>query len=426
MNSVEDQVRAATRAEASTLREVRPLRLTPASTPGAAPARRAGAWARRSKTWLAPVTAAAVVIALAVSLVIIRDIPGERTVTPTASSATSASTSASVPKYYVWLPGAGDLALPPGSTEAVVSDTFTGKRLATLRPKAGYLFFSVMATADDRTFILGEGQHAQPAVWYVLRIKTGSAMRTSMSKLPIPALLPDSLTVAPAISPDGRKLAVLYIHSSTRSGETMRIYSTATGAVLHTWSSPGQLGDYGQTTLSWTADEHQLTIGSEVSMWMLNVTRSGHSLTADSKLAWSVKSVSTIDTDQPSPFSCATDLTALATPDGKSVVCAAFGVLRAISPPGSTGCPAIPPWNTTGFLEYSTTTGKLARTLYKSNSSCAFAGDDALWTNASGSMVIGYVRLGTVTRFGVFSAHTFTPLPEPLTTKTWGTPGIAW
>jgi hypothetical protein len=41
-------------------------------------------------------------------------------------------------------------------------------------------------------------------------------------------------------------------------------------------------------------------------------------------------------------------------------------------------------------------------------------------------MVIGYVDLGTATRFGVFGTHRFTPLPEPLTTKTWGTPGIAW
>jgi hypothetical protein len=237
MNSVEDQVRAATRAQASTLREVRPLRLPPAPTPGAAPARVLGAWARRSKTWLAPVTAAAVVTALAISLVVIRDIPGERTVTPTASAATSTAGSTAVPRYCVWLPGADDLGLPPGSVEADVSDTFTGKRL-------------------------GEGQHAQPAAWYLLRVKTGSAVRTSMTKLPIPALPPDSLTVAPAISPDGRKLAVLYIHSSTRSGETTRIYSVATGAVLRTWSTPSALGSYGQTTLFWTADERQLELGS--------------------------------------------------------------------------------------------------------------------------------------------------------------------
>jgi len=55
MNSIEDQVRAATRAEASTLREVRPLRLPPdaapgrAARPGSRPAGRAaggGGWPR--------------------------------------------------------------------------------------------------------------------------------------------------------------------------------------------------------------------------------------------------------------------------------------------------------------------------------------------------------------------------------------------
>ena len=67
MNWVEDQVRAATRAEASTLREVRPLRLPAAAAPGrAARPRFAARWPRRWRGWLAPVAAAAVVIALAV------------------------------------------------------------------------------------------------------------------------------------------------------------------------------------------------------------------------------------------------------------------------------------------------------------------------------------------------------------------------
>jgi hypothetical protein len=97
-------------------------------------------------------------------------------------------------------------------------------------------------------------------------------------------------------------------------------------------------------------------------------------------------------------------------------------------------CPAIPPWAGIGFLEYSTATGKLVRTLYKDDTNCVPGYVDVLWTNASGGTVIGYFRLGDtisemtnhpkpVIRFGIFSNHKFTPLPLPPTT----TPNaIAW
>ena len=86
MNPIEDQVRAATRAEASAMREVRPLRLPPEAAPRpAARSRFAARRPRRWRGWLAPVTAAAVVIALAISLVTIRDSSNGRVVPATQS-----------------------------------------------------------------------------------------------------------------------------------------------------------------------------------------------------------------------------------------------------------------------------------------------------------------------------------------------------
>lgn len=67
--SVEDRVRAAARATAGTVRDVRPLDL-PEELPLRLPHAR---WGHRWAMWLAPVTAAAVVTAVAVALVTVRD-----------------------------------------------------------------------------------------------------------------------------------------------------------------------------------------------------------------------------------------------------------------------------------------------------------------------------------------------------------------
>jgi hypothetical protein len=106
VNTVEEKIRAATRAEAATLRELGPLRLPPA--PGELPGPEAARTRRqrRLRPWIAPVTAAAAVIALAISLVIVRDIPNGRGVpparpVPATTSATAAGTGASTVVAYV-------------------------------------------------------------------------------------------------------------------------------------------------------------------------------------------------------------------------------------------------------------------------------------------------------------------------------------
>jgi hypothetical protein len=94
VNTVEDKIRAATRAEAATLRELPPLRLPAASgeLPGPGAAARARR-ARRFRIWIAPVTAATAVVAVAISLAIVRDIPNARVVSPAGPvPATSAAT----------------------------------------------------------------------------------------------------------------------------------------------------------------------------------------------------------------------------------------------------------------------------------------------------------------------------------------------
>ena len=141
MTPAERVVRAATRAYGETVTEVRPLDLAAAASQanGAPPRRK-----RRFPAWLAPVAAAAAVVALAVSLVIVRNIP-----------ARPAPAAGGVPRYYAALT---PQARQEFQTLPVVLDTLTGARLATLTPARGHWFTAVTAAADDRTFVVA----AQP------------------------------------------------------------------------------------------------------------------------------------------------------------------------------------------------------------------------------------------------------------------------
>lgn len=430
---VEDQIRAATRAQAETLQKVRQLRLPPA--PGAVPAaprRRA----RHIRPWVAPVAAAAAVIALAVSLVLIRDIPNGRVVSPVPAPLPRDA----VPEYYVALPGADNFANVPGAPTAVVGDTLSGRHLLTIRPSGSDKFVSVSAAADDLTFALGAAPDLSPPAvpaatdWYLVRLLPGRVPRAAVRKLAIPAP-PTGRADTTALSPDGTELALLGTQPGPgqSSLEFLRVYAVASGKLLRSWSGPLDVAFDAYTTLSWSADGKRLAFGytsGGLKVRMLDVTRPGQDLLADSRLAWSA---STSSAGRAGALSCGQAQRVVVTPDG-TVVCGGSATLRPNRQTfiGGPACPAIPPWNSLGFPEYSTVTGKLVRTVYRANSNCLWPQDDVLWASASGENVIGYLQYGqpgftqtTIIRFGIFSDGRFTPLPTPPTTTT--TPNaIAW
>jgi hypothetical protein len=227
MSSVEDRTRAAMDAITSQVDSAPPLPLPP---PAAAGRRwRAPSPWRRWGLWLTPAAAAAAVIALAISLVIVRD-AGRPAAPPPAGSM------AGVPRYYVTIYN------PPHSegTALLVGDTFTGAKVAVVRPPRGMRFAGIAAAADDRTFVVD----AQPAgsesrTWYLLRIAPGTSSPAQLTKQPIP---PVKGVGAIALSGSGRQLAVA---TQSGTGSEIRIYSVATGNLLHTWSTiyAGAFGD---------------------------------------------------------------------------------------------------------------------------------------------------------------------------------------
>jgi hypothetical protein len=385
--------------------------------------------------------AAATAVALTVSLALVAN-GADASTGVTGRHAAAAQ----VPRYYMALPGADNFANVPGAPTAVLADTFTGKKLLTVRPSGKDKFVTVSAAADDRTFVLGAAPGLEPpavpsaTTWYLVRVRPGRVFTATVRKLRVPAPPPGGRADTTALSPDGGELAVLGTEPGPKQSylEFLRVYSVAAGRLLHAWSGPLDVAWDAYTTLSWTAGGRQLAVGytwfaksaQYLGVRTVDVTRPGQNLLADSRLAWSVKNY--LNVPNTYPLTCAVDIQVTVTADG-TVVCAAAGVFRAVKQTfGGPACPAIPAWNSAGFLEYSAVSGKLARTVYRTDSSCVPGGSGVLWASASGRTLIGYIQYGeppltktSVLRFGIFTGGRFTPLPVPPTTST-VPDAIAW
>jgi hypothetical protein len=406
--SIEDRVRAATRARTALVRDIRPLEL-PADLPGHSRRTRP---ARRWLNWGAPLAAAALVTALALVLVLLRQAPGPRSGSVAPTSA--APVAASVPRYYVALVAHRETTVDPGGTasssvqqQAVVADDRTGRALATVPPPAGLNFAGVTAAADDRTFVLsGYDMATRQTTWYLLRFTPGAPDPAKLEKLPIGPLA--SQINGLALSPDGRELAIMFAGGSLQ----LRTYSVGSGALLGTWQTDTnywipRTGGANAFGLAWLSDERHVSFrfdayaknsaGHLITVRTLDVAAAGHDLLADSRLALQ-------EPTQSAPV--APCWASLATPDG-SVVCGTF----VTTAKGNWKCVVGSPL----FISYGAAGRKI---LYRFPGSCQSAIALPLWTDASARDVIGYAPIALndtgsmmAYRFGVITAGRFTPLP---------------
>lgn len=397
------------------------------------------------KTVIAPVTAIAAAGALVTAMVIGAAAPSAAAQKAAAAGPAHGAAQA-LPRYYLALPGGDNFANVPGSRTAVLGDTLTGKKVLTITAPGTNKFVTVSAAADDRTFVLGGNPNPQPPAipsateWYLVHVTPGRTFRATERKLSIPGPGKNDWIAATAVSPDGREVAVLGTYEGNTAASYqmwVRVYSTATGALLRSWSGLRNTDSGGYTTLSWTDRGRQLAIGYTFALtptgskrsWpylgvrLIDVANRGHDLTTDSTLAWSkLRAESGIT--RPTPLTCAEDLQVTVSPDG-TVVCSGIGILRAYQPNYfAKTCPAVPDWASIGFVAYSTGTGKEVGPIFQADTNCIPGGGGVLWTSPNGGRLIGYYALGSpfasnqVVRFGVFSRGRFTPLPLPPTTTT--------
>ncbi len=247
MTTIEDRLRAATRAAAET---VAPGSAPPLHLPDRPARRRRHWWAN----WITPLAAAAAVTAVIAGTVTISSAIHGRTPRHPSVPARQIPPvpSGQVPPYYVALVfsgsgaccGRGQIFAP--RTHAVVRSTKTGAVLATIAaPKPYGTFAGVAAADDDRTFVLAawrEGRMPEkftprpsypPATkFFLLHINPAAASATGRATLtPLPISEPTGTDVANfALSPQGDSLAV-----GVTTG--VQVFSVATGA-QRAWSTP--------------------------------------------------------------------------------------------------------------------------------------------------------------------------------------------
>ncbi len=315
-----------------------------------------------------------------------------------------------VPPYYVFT--SSNLQNPSG---AAVRLTATGATIATVQPAAAdSTIVGVTGAPDDRTFILDERTlkpqrnpvvNAEPHTFYRLRL-SASGRPSSLTRLPVTE--PNGVYVTGfALSPDGTEFAVAVYPGGggRRVGSELKIYSTATGAVLRSWSATGTIGSAPSALedaegLSWISDQEigftwiGASGGFQQSVRLLDLRLGGNNLLDDSRQLMYL-----------GPGSSPGCQELIVTPDGSAVVCAMLTTV-------ATGPRLAGDYE---FLDYPTAAGMPVRTVaHGTIKNLARWFSDVLWSNPSGSVLIGVIPASggpTYSDIGMITAGKFTPLP---------------
>jgi hypothetical protein len=388
-----------------------------------------------------------VVVALAIALVIIRDLPNGSMV-PSKSS-TSAGP-AGIPRYYVAVsPTSSKSGAPNG---LVVGDSVTGKTIATFPPPTGTSFESVSGAADDRTFVVlnvagpGNTKLGQAGSWYKVTLAPGTAHPATLTYLPIE---PRYGVVATALSSSGKEVAVAtYSAAATRGPPPVKelaTFSLATGRLLHSWTTknatallPAAWTAGGAPpqfpVLTWTDNDQAITFTAvgpaatalgTLTVRKLNATRAGDDdLMAASQVIWTAPTTGTPTDGDTRGMTCAalllTRLPPLVSADGKTISCATVTLSATLSVTFSTyhlAAGGAAPGPGSAGAGQPTMHYQVSRTVHGGSTE----GGELLWGSPSGDILIGAWEIGASTsisdslpvHIGVISHGKFTPLRLP-------------
>lgn len=212
--------------------------------------------ARSWPAWLAPVAAAVSMAIIAAAVLVVSNISHPR---PTDHIG-------AVPPYYAALTLESPPLRQPPRIAVTIRATATGKVLATVQSQAPHFIFrSVAAAADDRTFVVAAARPAPsrapssttaPVRFYLLRFNP-AASTVSVTQLPIRNVTASSWNdpLSIALSPDGRHLAVI-----TSAFHGVRVYMLRAGAGRSWVTSPHNTTFDTLLGPSWAPDNRTLAI----------------------------------------------------------------------------------------------------------------------------------------------------------------------
>jgi hypothetical protein len=432
MTTIEDRLRAATRAAAGTVAPGSgpPLRL-PGTEHHRGPARRS----RPGHRWLARLTplaaAAAAAAVIAASLAISATLHGRHR-----AASGPASPFVGVPPYYLVLAGRNPSPAVIQLTSAEIRATATGAVLARVTPPPPYNTFTAVAASNAHTFVLaaekwkvtrkdgGTTYQSTGFKFFLLRLSAGGHVKR-LTPLPIPREPARAEISGFALTPNGTKLAVALRGGDGGPGPQIQVFSLPTG-VERVWTWPGggpitnNAGGEGEV-LSWTADGRTLAFqqwvaGNYIHLRLLDTTTPGGSLPAASRLLlrWPGDGA-TWHYVHGKISNVLFGFSAVITPDGSKIVAATEDLTRH------------PLSSELAFTEFSAATGKVVKVLGRWPIRGLYPGQtqDVLWTNSSGSTLIVLAhKPGVPTKdphsvnsagygieFGVLRGNQFTPLP---------------
>ena len=364
-----------------------------------------------SARWMAPVAAAAAVLAIAAGVTAVAGL------TSGASGPEQAASEAAmrnVPAYYIALTGAR----PPGQDHrhlAGIYATATGALVAAIAvPRPYTTFAGVSAAADGRTFAVAAEAYQSGRLsamrFFLVRFNPVSHA-TRLIALAMPRVPAAASLDGFALSPHARRLAVAFEPSiaAPRLTQEVRVLDFSTGATRTWTSSQGTIagGTPDPRSLSWADNDITLALnwtgcrrtdrGAVVpaisGVRLLNTRNPGSDLVAASRLAVRLYAIN----GHPSPTGLVPGL-AMLTPNGRRVVAAVT------TRPGTTG----------GFAEFSVATGHLLGKLGWSSLQPVPGGVpmEVLWASEPGRTLLVSSPPGHPGRIAVIRGNRVTLLPS--------------
>ena len=350
------------------------------------------------------------------------------------SAASGTAVPSSVPRDYVMVD-------PVNPDHLLVRATITGAVVATVSAPRGAVINGVYGNGDGTVFAVSTRPNLPSPGgeqdWSLLRLGPGSAATPQLTQVPITLIGPNPTAVA--LSPDGREIAMAFTYRTVpQEPQPVRLYSTATGAVLRTWTvasgiiaaaDPMANGDLGQEAagiaMRWTADSRGLayafhpatTPGKDgygyarnAAIWLLDTTAPGSDLMANSRLLSGQDPG--YNPGNGASLQCLPDDGWSLSADGQGVTCASEW--DAPSKPAMS-C-AHPPATALGFWrQFSLPDGRGGgmAMIYGACVASAPATVQLAWASPDGTTVLGILDYPGHSLFGLFSKGTFHALPAP-------------